>query len=212
MAPSRDFLELFQTNGYADAASASAAYWTLKPFAGISRLDHYPLAPFLELDPRSLKQALSLAIGSPIRRFAGYSLIGARSSGILGDACVGLFRLSHDYPGGFQETLAEAVHQTTRRRLRSPDATLCLLESASALLEDSLWSRLRKTLAGVPSRGVRAVARENLWHCLLYGWACARRGDREEFERLRPLLGLMTRAIPIGELREDPGTWLILTC
>jgi len=211
MAPSRDFLECFMSASYADAALASAAYWTLKPFVAISRLDRYPLAPFLDLDPRRLKETLSMAIGSPIRRFAGYSVIGARSAAVLGVNHSDRFHLDRDFPDGFQETLAEAALPQTPRRLTSPDATCCLLESGTELLADGLWSRLRRTLAGVPSRHVRAVARENLWRLLLHGWTCARRGDREEFDRLRSLLGLMTRAIPIGELREDPGTWLILT-
>jgi len=211
MAPPRDFLERFMSAGYADTSLASAAYWTLKPYASISRLDRYPLAAFLELDPYILRETLSMAIGAPIRRFVGYSVIGVRSASVLGPSRNDRFHLDRDFPDGFRETLAEAALPWMPRQLAAPDATCCLLESGTELLESGLWPRIRRTLAGVPSRHVRAVARENLWRCLLHAWTSARRGDFEEFDRLRPLLGLMTKAIPVGELREDPGTWLVLT-
>ena len=61
-------------------------------------------------------------------------------------------------------------------------------------LRDSLWTNLDTSL------------RDSLF-CFL---GVTLIGDTETIQRLTPLIQLLPHAIPLGEKKEEPGTWLVL--
>ena len=46
--------------------------------------------------------------------------------------------------------------------------------------------------------------------CLLFFLNSFLNGDREELERMKPLVKLLPKAIPLGEKRDEPGPWVVL--
>ena len=55
------------------------------------------------------------------------------------------------------------------------------------------------------------LPRKNLRAALFHFWGHAIARSERGLERLFPLIRLLPRAIPLGELKEAPGTWVVLT-
>lgn len=55
------------------------------------------------------------------------------------------------------------------------------------------------------------LPRKNLRAALFHFWGSAIARHQPGLERLLPLIRLLPRAIPLGELKATPGTWVVLT-
>jgi len=83
---------------------------------------------------------------------------------------------------------------------------------------DGLWSCIRRDIAGPlrfqfwddPDVMPISSAGESLATGLYYLLSSAALGDRETVERLSGLIKLMTKALPVGRITKEPGTWLLV--
>lgn len=83
---------------------------------------------------------------------------------------------------------------------------------------DRLWARLRRDVADRldfqfwdnPGETPISSAGESLATCLYYLLAPAAQGDRDAVERMSGLIKLMAKAIPIGQIKKEPGIWLLV--
>ena len=55
------------------------------------------------------------------------------------------------------------------------------------------------------------LPRKNLRAALFHFWGSAMARHQPGLERLFPLIRLLPRAIPLGEPKDSPGTWVVLT-
>ncbi|MFH1098585.1 MAG: hypothetical protein V1723_01495 [Candidatus Uhrbacteria bacterium] len=79
----------------------------------------------------------------------------------------------------------------------------------------SLWSRLARTLHDdLKGSFWDRIDESDLWRCLedglFYFLAFAFLDDDANIKRLTPLIRLFPRAIPLGEKRDESGTWIVL--
>ncbi len=99
-------------------------------------------------------------------------------------------------------------------------------KSLWASLRDSLWASFQASIGGCLGASLGASLRASIGASLLVSlgaslWDNLRAslflylgftlaGDREKVNRLTPLIELLPHAIPLGEMKDDPGTWLVL--
>lgn len=83
---------------------------------------------------------------------------------------------------------------------------------------DGLWTCIRRDVAQPlkfqfwddPDVMPISSAGESLATGLYYLLSSAAQGDRETVERMSGLIKLMTKALPIGRIKKEPGTWLLV--
>lgn len=116
----------------------------------------------------------------------------------------------------FNDSLAIALYNAHWKRLRSLyDARYGPDRNA---FHDGLWASIRRDVAQPlgfqfwddPDVMPLSSAGESLATTLFYALAFAAQGDGASVERLGELLKLMTKAIPIGAVKKEPGTWLFV--
>lgn len=84
---------------------------------------------------------------------------------------------------------------------------------------DGLWAAIRRDVAQPlrfqfwddPDVMPISSAGEAVATSLFYLLAFAAQGDRESVERLSGLVKVLTKAVPIGEIKKEPGTWLFVS-
>ena len=84
---------------------------------------------------------------------------------------------------------------------------VALQDALDRLIWEAVFRNAANDVAGrLLFAGLTANLRETVLD--LIGFAVA--GDREGAERFRPLIRSMSGFIPLGESREEPGTWLVV--
>lgn len=117
----------------------------------------------------------------------------------------------------FNDSLAIALYNAHWRRLRALyDARYG--PGHHDAFHDGLWAAIRRDVAQPlrfqfwddPDVMPISSAGESLATTLFYALAFAAQGDGEAVERLSGLVKLATKAIPIGAVKKEPGTWLFV--
>jgi hypothetical protein len=83
---------------------------------------------------------------------------------------------------------------------------------------DGLWASIRRDVAlplrfqfwDDPGETPISSAGEALATSLYYLLVPAALGDRAQVERMSPLIKLLAKAIPIGQIKDKPGAWLVV--
>lgn len=117
----------------------------------------------------------------------------------------------------FNDSLAVALLNARWQRLKG------LLEArygynAYWTFHDSLWAGIRRDVAQPfgfqfwDDPGVTPIssAGESLATTLYYLLASAAMGDAETIERMSGLVKLMSKAVPVGAIKKEPGQWLLV--
>ena len=145
-----------------------------------------------------LEEAVRLATGAEVRRFAFISLTkpAGESFDWLADAC---------YPGLLHAGINESLGQRLEDFLRRDRG-----EAGDELAED-VWSQLW-SLTGL-DLWTRSVghAEGTYGACLVEYLGAAVRGDAARKERLEALIDALNYCLPLGSKKDDPGTWMVLT-
>ncbi|HTM68943.1 MAG TPA: hypothetical protein VL426_06635 [Candidatus Binatia bacterium] len=117
----------------------------------------------------------------------------------------------------FNDSLAVALLNGNWKRLRALYDARYGRDGYHAF-HDGLWTAIRADVARPlrfqfwddPDVMPISSAGESLATTLFYLLAFATQGDREAVERLSGLAKLVGKAIPIGAVKKEPGTWLFV--
>lgn len=171
---------------------------------GIQRTD-FRLVPAAQLDQVIVRESIASATGRPVKRLVMVSLSDLadrdrQECGILRSRVNGT-SLGDRLIDHHADSLWRGLNSIDRYRLFS---RLSDIEKKAATSADtaSPWPKLESSL----STRVWSNVDDGVYYLL--GQALA--GNRRKVKKLLPLCRLLTQAIPLGEHKDEPGTWYIL--
>lgn len=187
----------------------------LEPFFRIAESGTYRLAPKGEKSVEEVVSAIALATGKNVTKVVFIS----KSNPLLESEEIqdvinrnGIW--SYNDEGEFEDSLSSiyderemAKYPRTIDEADLPDSLWdsfhnCLWDSLDEILRDSF----RDALWDNPYSPLKSILRESLYYYM--GFHLARK--HKKMEQLYLLIQLLPRAIPLGQKKEEPGTWLVL--
>jgi hypothetical protein len=147
----------------------------------------------IHADPDAIKAAIATATGATVKRVVLVSYAGSSS----------------DDAWTKDETYAVTLAESLERRLGF---------GLSIKLGGDRWKKFREQcgyeepvrLVDYLARSQMRIAKRNLQFCIFAVMGFVFAQDHDMAARLAPLLRHMPAALPLGELRTEPGTWLVL--
>ncbi len=210
-----DGLKRFLSANARRAATLSGAMRELVPFVEAVSSGRYRLAPAAGLDEAAAAKAISLATGRSVDKVIAVSAAKPlpRAAWIDDAAYSKLVALA----------LKERLHGTLGKRLEARygddlRADFGLGSGLGGKIAEMVESGLIAAALEAFQRGLTAVVRDQLGlslaaslrSSLFFFLAFAAAGDAKKVSELVPLVRLLRRHVPIGDLRGEPGTWLVL--
>jgi len=207
----------------------AAAMDDMWPLFDKTKTDRYRLARVKRRDQSRVADAIALATGKEVKRieFVSLSKPPLKPDGMSQEAYeTGVW---HSLRDGLATTLKECLdarfkNGTEGINVDSPNMHsfshrlhACLLECLSVIFMDSLQEDLWPELRGGCCTGFRddvcCYLRVNLYFGLrdsvYYHDFFALAGHWKDVRRLSPLVRLIPDFLPLGEKKDEPGTWLV---
>jgi hypothetical protein len=216
MATNRRLLNAFFGR---NARKPALIFDAMEHLDGLFRLTdsgRYNLAPASAIDGRKLSSAISLACGRPVNKLQLVSINRPfpNPTGLSAE----------QYAYELQPLIWEAV-----KRALGPKFSVFLgprlaelrpalgptvwdelwLNLNSAVLNE-LWQHLRSNLGIGIDDSVEIGLHDSIRASLTVFLGCAMAGNDVGMSRLKDLVMLLPKALPLGEKRNEPGTWIVL--
>lgn len=185
------------------------AFERLGPYFDQADADHYALCAADDLDLAEAADAIARASHCAVSRILPVSLampiprppwMAARQyDALVADGLICSFR----------DPLSPAISaraEAAKERLGLP-----LWHAFTEHLGDALWTSLENCVPDALKVPLTLHHGMALWHRLFLYLASAASADAATMAELGPLVTLSARALPLGEKRDEPGTWLVLT-
>lgn len=207
----------------------AAAMDDVWPLFDKAKTDRYRLARPRQRDQRTMADAIALATGKEVKRieFVSLSKPPLKPDGMSQEAYETV--VWHSLRDGLATTLIECLDASFRNGTKGIDVDspkmhsfshrldACLLECICFVfrgsLERDLWPELRSGSGAKFREDVYDYLRYVLWYglslCVYYHDFFALAGRWKNVRRLSPLVRLIGRFVPLGEKKDEPGTWLV---
>jgi hypothetical protein len=184
------------------------AFERIAPYFDQADADMFALCEARDFDAREASDALTRASEASVRRIIPVSL----SAPIAKPE----WMAARHHDALVVDCLVSSVRDPLGQRIgqQAEDAKLrCGMPFWHAFtrhLGDALWTSLENCVPDsykVPLALHHGMAQ---WHRLFLYLASAATADAATMARLAPLVSLCARTLPLGEKRDEPGTWLVL--
>lgn len=184
------------------------AFELISPYFDQADADHFTLCAAHELDVDSAADALARAAGTPVTRVIPVSIANP------------LPRPSWMAMRHFDALVADGLISSCRDVLasrispRAEDAKtklgMPLWHAFTGHLGDALWTSLENCVPDALKVPLTVHHGLSMWHRLFLYLASAASADPATMAEIGPLVSLSARSLPLGEKRDEPGTWLVL--
>lgn len=197
----RRIINLLRKSQPKDETLAGRAVEVFGPFCQIAAKGQYLLAKPSSVLNREAKKALTLAFGKPVKRVIFLSARKPTPRYFRG-------QLKPDY---LEDQLFDLFHEQLRRGL-SQETEASLWYGLSDGLIEPLGQGFKRrhgvkgTIGALLADSLREVLEQGLFAYL----GLVVLGNKEEAEKLEPLIQLLAKAIPIAQKRKKPATWFVL--
>jgi len=192
-----EFLRNYSQYGFVRAASAASVLAPLFSLAGEN--GRLALVDAALADAAVTGRLLSAALGQPVRRVEFVSR--AALLDLTGQAAARLQRnFAADAGCGFELMLWSLFGRGVWEQLDE----IRLQDRLRLGLHYYLGHALKRHFLEPP------LAWDSVWSSIVYYVGAILIGDEQLTERLEPLVGLLTRAIPLAEKNKETGVWLVL--
>lgn len=185
----------------------------IERFASVVSAGTYRLKAAAEIDPKEAAGAVSAAIGKPVKQviFVAASAPDPKLADANGKFDGNLLWRQIDFclwdhiHSGHHYTLWSGFPK--KRRQVGNQLWELLRETIGATIDDALMNGLPKELG----YDLRSACQKHVWYSLFYYVGFAINGVVDRCQRLAALIELLASAIPLGEKRNAPGIWFVLT-
>ena len=190
MSVDREQLNSFLLENGKDRSMIEAAIKLMEPVFVIAERGQWPSAEFKDED---VSHAIAQATGKEVKK---------------------VVFVSKHQPFPKPEWMTQMVCRTSLRngggQSLGASLTTSLWNSLGQILLDTLGTSLRDGLRDGLRDSLGASLREILWTSLFFYLGFTLAGDREKAGQLTPLIELFPYGSPLGEKKDEPGTWLVL--
>lgn len=193
----------------------------LRPFAEIARSGDYRLAAE-ELDVEVIASAIAAAVGKPVNGIVPLTTTAMVARMSRGERADHLMRTGVTIKDGLWLRLMFEHSAALDAALGGPDARQALAaaydKALGLRLRRAFDARFRPVIGDLRWLNTTAALGDVLllggWNgvdeALFYWLAFTLAGDEARAARLRPLVALLTYAVPLCESAKEPGVWLAL--
>ena len=169
-----------------------------------------PLAPAKDLDSGRIAAALTEAFGKPVKKIVFIS---------ASEPDPALTNSETSFNG---QSLWKTIETTAHDLLHSKHKMTLWDGFGGRDVGNAFWTAFDEALGRdlkthfalkFPRRAGYSLvetAADNVVHCLFYFLGFCLNGNLERVQRLAGLMGFLPKAIPLGEKRNEPGTWFVL--
>lgn len=166
----------------------------LEPVIATVEKGVYPLAPMAALDVVAVSRTIAGAIGRPV---SGIAFVSASRPLVRPDWMTGESFEEMSSRVDLRRNIGQPMAAALRAASEYEGEELPFERTGSGLVADLHESLSKSRIASIGA-------------CVYFFGRAALAGDRPGMERLMRMVELLPHAVPLGEKRDEPGTWLVL--
>lgn len=197
----RESLKEFLLSGGVEPGKADICMKEFEPFYLKAESGRHDLAKEEDVDVEEVKKSLKLATGRRVVNVVFVSVSGTteRPEWLTEKAVhYGFeFSLMHSLQNWFGENRFQRAGPNPSRRRFDRCFWSDYQDLATGIATGELW-------------GLMCDVEANLWTSLCYLLDFTLGDDQMQIDRITPLIRILPRAMPLCEMADEPGTWLVL--